>query len=499
LVGETIGSYHIQAELGQGGMGTVYLAEHRHLHRKAAIKVLLKEFVARPDLLERFFAEARATSLIEHPAIVQIFDCEVDASGRPYIVMEYLGGETLAGELRRRGTLPPGEAAAYARCMAEGLAAAHDKGIIHRDIKPDNVFVKLGPPPSAKLVDFGIAKLAGEFHAGLRNRTQTGIVMGTPLYMSPEQCRGAGAVDHRTDIYSLGCVLFEMLAGRPPFQHEGPGELVAAHLTQPAPALHALAPAVPAPLDALVAAMLNKAAADRPQTMREVAARLADGAIGAAAGAPAASRPPAGRGAPVMTTLRATASEIQAADEDELRVPRRRGGLFVVAVVAALVAGGGWWGWRRMAPPARSPQPAPLAEAPPAGDPAPSAAAPLPAPSRPAAPVSAAAAPANPPRVRPPRGRAAALSPPAARAPVSIELRSEPPGANLCFEGDRRLIGTTPQVLSVPGDGRRLKLLLQLAGYRVKQVTVKAERDLQRSVALEPLGTDDLAPVNACR
>jgi serine/threonine protein kinase len=225
LVGETIGSYRVLDQLGQGGMGTVYLAEHRHLHRKAAIKVLLKEFISRPDLLERFFAEARATSLIEHAGIVQIFDCEVDADGRPYIVMEFLGGETLAGHLRH-GPLPAEQAAAYARCMAEALAAAHDKGIIHRDIKPDNVFVKPGPPPSAKLVDFGIAKLAGEFHAGLKNRTQTGIVMGTPLYMSPEQCRGAGTVDYRTDIYSLGCLLFEMLAGRPPYQYEGAGELV---------------------------------------------------------------------------------------------------------------------------------------------------------------------------------------------------------------------------------------------------------------------------------
>ena len=168
MVGETIGSYRILGELGQGGMGTVYLAEHRLLQRKAAIKVLLKEFVSRPDLLERFFAEARATSLIEHPGIVQIFDCEVDAQGRPYIVMEY-------PERRDAGRLPAppgaaaaGEAVAYARRLAEALAAAHDKGIIHRDIKPDNVFVKAGPPPSVKLVDFGIAKLADEFHAGMK-------------------------------------------------------------------------------------------------------------------------------------------------------------------------------------------------------------------------------------------------------------------------------------------------------------------------------------------
>jgi serine/threonine protein kinase len=195
---ENIGSYRILSELGAGGMGTVYLAEHRFLKRRSAIKVLLADLASRPDLLERFFAEARATSQIEHPGIVRIFDCELDADGRPYFVMELLQGETLAAHLRQRGRLGPAEAAGYALAMAEALSAAHERGIVHRDLKPDNVFVRPGPPLGIKLVDFGIAKLAGDFRAGSSLHTQPGMLLGTPPYMSPEQCRGAPALHHRT-------------------------------------------------------------------------------------------------------------------------------------------------------------------------------------------------------------------------------------------------------------------------------------------------------------
>src|SRR5262245_115668 len=154
-------------------MGSVYLAEHRHLGRKAAIKVLLKELADRPELLERFFAEARATSQIDHPGIVQVFDCEIDGQGRPFIVMEFLQGETLALYLHRQGRLPWDEAAGIARRVAQALGAAHSKQIIHRDIKPDNVFVLPGPARTIKVVDFGIAKLAGDLAAGNARRTQT--------------------------------------------------------------------------------------------------------------------------------------------------------------------------------------------------------------------------------------------------------------------------------------------------------------------------------------
>jgi eukaryotic-like serine/threonine-protein kinase len=530
LVGATIGSYRILGELGAGGMGAVYLAEHRHLGRKAAIKLLLKEFVARPDLLDRFFAEARATSLIDHPGIVQIFDCEVDADGRPYIVMEYLSGETLAACLRRRGALPPGEAAAYVRRMAEALAAAHDKGIIHRDIKPDNVFVKPGPPLGIKFVDFGIAKLAGEFHAGMRTRTQTGIVMGTPLYMSPEQCRGAGTVDHRTDIYSLGCVLFEMLCGRPPFQHEGAGELVVAHLTSPPPEVRALNPQVPVELASLVAAMLSKPADARPQTMAEVAERLAASeppelagpAAWPATGAQPLRPPPPVTGAQPLrpttpappdaplpqaqTTLRSTASEV-VIDDAEMRVPRRRTGLVVAAVLVFASAAGAGLLWTRL----RAPVPQVLTGTPTTSEPAPSDAgaavvtAVSPSLARGGAEPPAAGAGASKPRApvtrmpAPGGRRRAEVSPPRARPPVHITFESQPANAEVCFEHDRRLLGYTPRTVDLPADARRVTFLVYLPAHRLARVTVRADRDSRRSVRLEPVGGDELAPTGCLR
>jgi hypothetical protein len=275
VIGETIGSYTILSQLGAGAMGEVYLAEHRHLKRKAAVKLLAREIVGRPDLLERFFLEARATSAIDHPGIVQVFDCEVDASGRPYIVMEYLDGETLAATLARRGALPAATAARLARGMAEALEAAHAKGIVHRDIKPENIFVQSHPPDSIKLVDFGIAKLAGDFRAGQVHQTRNGAMMGTPLYMSPEQCRDSGKIDFRTDLYSLGCVLYEMLTARPPFTQEALGDLVVAHLTETPKDARAVSPSVPVPLAELTAELLRKDPAQRPANMRAVADRLA--------------------------------------------------------------------------------------------------------------------------------------------------------------------------------------------------------------------------------
>ena len=274
-IGETIGSYQVLKQLGTGAMGEVYLAEHRHLKRKAAVKLLAPELVGRPDLLERFFLEARATSAIAHPGIVQVFDCEVDATGRPYIVMEYLDGETLAAVLARRGALPGVTAARLARGMAEALEAAHAKGIVHRDLKPENIFVQAQPPDSVKLVDFGIAKLAGDFRAGQVHQTRSGAMMGTPLYMSPEQCRDSANLDSRTDLYSLGCVLYEMLTGHPPFTHATLGDLVVAHMTEAPKDAREINPSVPPALAALTAELLRKSPAERPPGMRAVAERLA--------------------------------------------------------------------------------------------------------------------------------------------------------------------------------------------------------------------------------
>jgi tRNA A-37 threonylcarbamoyl transferase component Bud32 len=339
-IGETIGSYKVLKQLGTGAMGEVYLAEHRHLKRKAAVKLLAPELVGRPDLLERFFLEARATSAIAHPGIVQVFDCEVDATGRPYIVMEFLDGETLAAVLARRGALPGLTAARLARGMAEALEAAHAKGIVHRDLKPENIFVQSQPPDSVKLVDFGIAKLAGDFRAGQVHQTRSGAMMGTPLYMSPEQCRDSANIDSRTDLYSLGCVLYEMLTGHPPFTHATLGDLVVAHMTEVPKDARAVNPSVPPALAALTAELLSKNPAERPPGMRAVAERLATFVGGlttvpdAPARAPVATQPPTKS----KTTFGDSAAEL--VDDGGAPVRRRVSMTLVVAALLGLGAGG---------------------------------------------------------------------------------------------------------------------------------------------------------------
>jgi serine/threonine protein kinase len=457
---ETIGSYRILSQLGAGGMGTVYLAEHRFLKRRSAIKVLLADLASRPDLLERFFAEARATSQIEHPGIVRIFDCELDSAGQPYFVMELLEGETLAAHLRQRGRLAPAEAAGYALAMAEAMAAAHQRGIIHRDIKPDNVFVRPGPPLGIKLVDFGIAKLAGEFRASARARTQTGTILGTPPYMSPEQCRGAGTIDHRTDVYSLGCVLFEMLCGAPPFVRDNTGGYLVAHMTQAPPAAHDTNPEVPRALSDVVAALLRKPPEDRPRTMLDVAELLAPfappapatgtsssgargvpsgpGAVGVAAAEINAAEPQT-PWRPLQTTLRSTAGEMRSADEGDSDAegrPRRRRGIFWGAAIVSLLGASGVLVWRSSAMPTagRQPRLSPAAAVSDPGEraesPAPGPAAASPAPPSPSAAPAAMGAHAPPtvPNRRAPV--AAAVAPPRAIRPPARNPAAAPGAAN---------------------------------------------------------------------
>ena len=255
-------------------MGEVFLAEHRRMGRKVAVKVLRPQYSVDPGAVERLFNEARATSMISHPGIVQIFDCDI-FEGRAYLVMEFLEGQSLrdcmAGWLHAEPDWP--RVGWLGAQIASVLQAAHEKGIVHRDLKPDNVFLTQSrasnQPVTVKVLDFGIAKLrSAPAHAA--RLTGTGMLLGTPLYMSPEQCRGNGSIDERSDIYSLGCMLFEMLTGTPPFSLSSSGELIAAHLYQPAPLLTDFAPQAPRWLCDLVATMLCKAPDDRPQTMRHV-------------------------------------------------------------------------------------------------------------------------------------------------------------------------------------------------------------------------------------
>ena len=273
VVSETVGNYKIVGSLGVGGMGTVFRAEHVLIGRPAAVKLLNPEMTANRDVVQRFFNEARATSAIKHPGIVEIFDFGYTAAGHAFIVMELLEGEPLTHRIRARSRMSEAEAALLMRDVCGALAAAHAKGIVHRDLKPDNIFIVPDPElgERTKILDFGIAKLTD---IGLASSTtKTGSVMGTPTYMSPEQCRGSGTVDHRADLYSIGCMLYEMVAGRPPFTNPGAGELIGSHLfVEPEPlSRHA---AVSAELEALVMTLLAKDPERRVQTARELGNHL---------------------------------------------------------------------------------------------------------------------------------------------------------------------------------------------------------------------------------
>ncbi len=271
-----IGAYRLLRQIGAGGMGAVWLAEHAMLGRRAAVKVLHPAVTAQPDVVIRFFNEARAASMIADPGIVQIFDYGHHVDGSAYIVMELLEGEPLDKRLARTGRLAVGDALRLMRQVAASLATAHARGIVHRDLKPENIFLtpdaEVPGGERAKLLDFGIAKLSADPDSGIK--TQTYAVMGTPLFMSPEQCRGAGGVDARSDVYSLGCVLFMLITGEPPFAGDGMGEIIAMHLREPAPRLAARAPWVPHELDEAVARCLAKDPAERFASATELAAVL---------------------------------------------------------------------------------------------------------------------------------------------------------------------------------------------------------------------------------
>ena len=239
LIGQTVGNYLVTQKLGEGGMGSVYLAEHPTIGKKVALKVLHAEFCQNQEVAARFITEAKSVNAIGHPNIVDIVDygvIQAGAGGREllvYFIMEYLSGATLSQVIRTEAPLPPERALMIALQVADALGASHKCQIVHRDLKPDNIIlIRRGREQDfVKLLDFGIAKLTGE--GGLSShRTRTGLVLGTPAYMSPEQCEGKANVDHRTDIYALGICLYEMLTGRVPFIGEGYGEILVQHLTQ---------------------------------------------------------------------------------------------------------------------------------------------------------------------------------------------------------------------------------------------------------------------------
>lgn len=280
LIGQVIDArYEVVSVLGEGGTGSVYEVRHTTLGRRFALKVLRRDIAKDGSVVSRFMQEARAAAAIGHPNIVAVSDfgeVQPDRSAPltskvPYFVMELLTGSSLANVLRAEKSLAPDRAAAIGLQCALGLAAAHEAGVIHRDLKPDNVFlVRSGDREFVKLLDFGLAKIAGNSRV-----TRQGIIFGTPHYMSPEQA-GGQPVDHRTDIYALGCILYECLTGRTPFEADSYKGVLDQHLNaMPIPVEQRVPDAAHlGPMSAVIMRCLAKNPADRYATMAEFAAAL---------------------------------------------------------------------------------------------------------------------------------------------------------------------------------------------------------------------------------
>ncbi|MHB1844350.1 MAG: serine/threonine protein kinase [Deltaproteobacteria bacterium] len=295
--GTELGQYRIVKLLGAGGMGQVFLAEHKKLGRKVALKLLLPEFAGNPEVVGRFFHEAKAVNQINHEHIVEIVDFVEEPGGYNYFIMELLDGRDLAKAREDDGPFLLGNVIHVVGQMCSALAASHSKGIVHRDLKPENVFlIRRGEDPNfVKLLDFGIAKLSS---AELTDKPQTraGMILGTPEYMSPEQA-GGRPIDYRSDIYSLGVVLYWLLSDQLPYRGKSFGELMVKQLTTPPEALPERTPGgqpIPPALAQLVGRCLEREPQNRIQSAGEIAEaleRLGGGTTGAAARLPSPAKP----------------------------------------------------------------------------------------------------------------------------------------------------------------------------------------------------------------
>ncbi len=256
------GRYAIERELGRGGMAVVYLANDLRHDRTVAIK-LLQPDITSSLTAERFLREIRITARLQHPNILGLFDSGAEG-GFCYYVMPYVEGETLRERLEREGRLELTEAVGVATDLSAALSYAHSRGVVHRDIKPENVLFSAG---KAMLADFGLARALTE---GQRTITVAGMSLGTPAYMSPEQAQGLEGIDHRSDIYALGCVVFETVAGQPPFTGPGMGRIIQQHVQTPPPPLRQFRPDAPPALDGVLQKALAKDPAARFQSAADL-------------------------------------------------------------------------------------------------------------------------------------------------------------------------------------------------------------------------------------
>ena len=264
--GQQVGNYKVLSRIGTGGMGAVYLAEHPVIGKRVALKVIHRELAGNREVISRFYQEARAVTKIGNEHIVEIHDFGQSAEGDHFFIMELLEGQTLAQMLARERVVDVGRALHICAQIADALCAAHQAGIIHRDLKPDNVMLchRHGDPTFVKLLDFGLAKM---YDGGARNLTAAGVVLGTPQYMSPEACESRKDIDHRTDIYALGVLLFQMLTGQVPFDGQSMGEVLIKQVMHAPPAPRALNPHIPPSVEQVILRCLAKSPDARFPTM----------------------------------------------------------------------------------------------------------------------------------------------------------------------------------------------------------------------------------------
>ncbi|MEO6951835.1 MAG: protein kinase [Polyangia bacterium] len=320
MIGRTIGNYVVRDKIGEGGMGVVYLAEHPRIGRKVAIKVLLPQLSQNPEVVSRFFTEARASSAIKNEHIIDIIDFGELPDHSSYITMEWLDGESLASLLERERVLPLARVQHIVRGIGRALTAAHAHGIVHRDLKPDNIFLvtKGDDRDFVKVLDFGIAKLMtdeagaqGPGGQGSGARTRTGAIIGTPVYMSPEQCRGI-SVDERSDIYSFGIIVYQMLTGQVPFAAEGLGDLLLKHMTEAPRPLRELAPSLPESVERAVLHALEKEPQQRYARVEQLVAALGVATTGVLSTLPTTLTAPAAVHVSATDTIGAAVGETRA-------------------------------------------------------------------------------------------------------------------------------------------------------------------------------------------
>lgn len=474
-VGQTVGNYKITAKLGEGGMGVVYLAEHPVIGKKVAIKAIHPELSKNPEVVSRFMTEAKSVNQIGNEHIVDISDFGNTDDGEFFFVMEFLQGEALADRISHEHRFPAARALKIAAQVADALSASHEHGIIHRDLKPENIYLinRGSSTDFVKVLDFGLAKLT-QGDEKVTHKTRTGSVMGTPYYMSPEQCEGRADVDHRSDVYALGVILFEMMTGKVPFGGEGYGEIIVKHITQAPPSLRAINPTLEEYHEKVVLRALSKDRNERYQSMREFRTAMLDPqgyaanapsleSMGSMDGVPAARPNPAealsgqmvfgagdkstGIKRPIPTTFGQGAGELG----DDLEVPKSKKGL-MLGVAGTVVVGGlaafllfGRGGS------------APVAE-------------------KPSEPVPTTPVPAEPAK------------------PQLVEVRflSTPAGAQVVLKSTGAVLGTTPFEHSFPQSNTAIDVVIRKPGFQdkndsvVPDVASKVEVDLEAVRVAEP-------------